>query len=117
MARAKKVRSANIDPLIGKQLRRFRMDVGVTQTELAQKLGVSYQQVQKYETGGNRISSGTLKTISTTLGIDINAFFPAENTEGKVPRLLTSEQHEIVDMMSALNPAKMEALRQLVRAM
>ncbi len=49
--------------------------MGLTQSDLARELDLSYQQMQKYETGGNRISAGRLWQLSTTLQVDIGHFF------------------------------------------
>jgi transcriptional regulator with XRE-family HTH domain len=51
---------------------------GLSQIELAEKLGVSFQQVQKYEKGVTRISVERLKDISDALGVDISVFFKEE---------------------------------------
>ncbi|MBD0392114.1 helix-turn-helix transcriptional regulator [Wolbachia endosymbiont of Pentalonia nigronervosa] len=45
-----------IDAIIGKKIRQFRLTRGFTQSELAEKIGISYQQIQKYENGTNHIS-------------------------------------------------------------
>ena len=49
--------------------------LGLTQDQLAQALGISYQQVQKYETGTNRVSAGRLYDISRVLDSGVGAFF------------------------------------------
>lgn len=64
-----------IDIHIGKRLRLGRLLCGVTQQELAEKLGLSYHQVQKYEYGVNRVSASTLFTISNILNLPFDYFF------------------------------------------
>lgn len=49
--------------------------LGLTQTQLAEALGISYQQVQKYETGSNRITAGRLYVIANLLEVDVSFFF------------------------------------------
>lgn len=56
-----------LDKEIGGRIKRMRRNLGLTQENLAQLIGVTFQQVQKYETGKNRISAAMLKEISKTL--------------------------------------------------
>jgi len=60
---------------IGTRIRQRRTELGITQLQLARLLGLSYQQVQKYETGLNRISAGRLYQISRFLFVDVGYFF------------------------------------------
>jgi transcriptional regulator with XRE-family HTH domain len=62
---------------MGARLRRFREASGLSQTELGEKLGVSYQQVQKYERGVSRLSVDTLLRLARALDQPIAAFLPA----------------------------------------
>jgi transcriptional regulator with XRE-family HTH domain len=64
-----------IDALVGKNIRIFRIAKGLSQTDLGQSLGVTFQQVQKYEKGVNRVGSGRLARLSKLLGVPINRFF------------------------------------------
>ena len=60
---------------IGENLRRLRKERGITQTELAHYLGITFQQVQKYETGGNRISADRLFLIRKLFECEYDEFF------------------------------------------
>jgi transcriptional regulator with XRE-family HTH domain len=64
-----------IDMLVGRRIRARRNELSVTQTELAERLGVTFQQVQKYETGKNRVSCSRLSDIAKTLETPISYFF------------------------------------------
>lgn len=64
-----------INKEIGKKIRRLRKGWGLSQSELAEKIGVSFQQVQKYEKGSTRVSVMRLQQISEVLGVDIASFF------------------------------------------
>ena len=64
-----------IDVEIGARLRQARVAAGFTQTELGVQLGISFQQVQKYEKGRNRIGGGRLYKIARVLGVKITYFF------------------------------------------
>jgi transcriptional regulator with XRE-family HTH domain len=65
----------SVDRHVGERIRRRRAELGMTQHDLAQMLGISYQQVQKYETGANRVSAGRLFNMSRKLGCHIGYFF------------------------------------------
>lgn len=60
---------------IGARMREQRILAGLTQTELGEKLGVSFQQIQKYERGANSLSVGRLFDLAQILGLDIEYFF------------------------------------------
>jgi transcriptional regulator with XRE-family HTH domain len=64
-----------VDKLVGRNIRVFRLAKGLSQTALADALGVTFQQVQKYEKGINRVGSGRLLKMSTILGVKITDFF------------------------------------------
>jgi transcriptional regulator with XRE-family HTH domain len=68
-----------IDVFVGGQIRRFRLIAGLSQTALADKLGISFQQIQKYEKGYNRIAPSKLSILAHMLDVDITAFFPPRN--------------------------------------
>ena len=65
----------HLDTEIGRRLRQARLVENLTQDGLAQKLGISFQQVQKYENGTNRVSSSRLWAIARVLGLPITYFY------------------------------------------
>ena len=67
--------AAEIDRIVGDRIRRRRILLGYTQDQLGEALGISYQQIQKYETGANRVSAGRLYQIAETLQVNIGWFF------------------------------------------
>ena len=76
MAAKKKNRRPNsADIGVGESLRVHRQLAGMSQSELAGKLGVSFQQVQKYEKGANRIGAGRLSQIAEIFDVPIAALF------------------------------------------
>jgi transcriptional regulator with XRE-family HTH domain len=80
------------DLLVGRNLRKLRLDAGLTLQDLAQQIGVSHQQLQKYETGSNRLSVGMLPVIAKALGAEIMEFFedadqPASAKKSKADKL------------------------------
>mgnify|MGYP002523673856 CR=1 FL=1 len=66
--------NASLDFFIGKKVKQRRSELRLSQSDLGKQLGVSFQQVQKYENGKNRISASTLFHISQILGVDFSYF-------------------------------------------
>ena len=66
----------HIDAYVGARIGLRRSALGLSQAALAQRIGVSFQQVQKYETGQNRISASRLHRAAVVLGASVDAFFP-----------------------------------------
>ena len=64
-----------IDKHVGQRVRERRLQAGLSQLALAGQLGVSFQQLQKYETGRNRISASTLYRLAQLLGVGPAYFF------------------------------------------
>ena len=67
--------ASEVDRIVGERIRRRRVLLGLTQDQLADALGISYQQIQKYETGANRVSAGRLFKIAETLETKVGWFF------------------------------------------
>jgi|SRR2546423_1548828 len=68
-------RADNRDAEVGRRVRSRRLECRLSQTELADRIGVTFQQVQKYEKGVNRIGAGRLQRISEALDVPISFFF------------------------------------------
>ena len=70
-----------VDVHVGKRIRHRRWMVGMTQQQLAEKVGIKFQQIQKYETGMNRVSASRLWDLSSALSVPIGFYFEGlENT-------------------------------------
>ena len=69
-----------IDILVGKHIRMRRLAGGMSQTALANKVGVTFQQVPKYERGTNRVGASRLTQIANVLKIPVHAFFEGAQT-------------------------------------
>jgi transcriptional regulator with XRE-family HTH domain len=67
--------TAEIESLIGERIRFRRIQVGMSQEQLGEALGVTFQQIQKYEKGANRVSSGRLVRIAEALECNVMLFF------------------------------------------
>jgi len=72
-----------VDVHVGKKVRHRRWLVGMTQQQLAEKVGIKFQQIQKYETGMNRISASRLWDIADTLGVPVEFFFEGLQESGE----------------------------------
>ena len=73
--RASKGTADPIDRYVGSRLRVRRLGLGMSQTKLGQAIGVTFQQVQKYENGANRVGASNLYKMAKALGIDVGFFY------------------------------------------
>ncbi|MCD8570391.1 MAG: helix-turn-helix domain-containing protein [Alphaproteobacteria bacterium] len=73
-------RSTFLDKEIGQRIKALRKQRGLSQSRLAQAIGVTFQQVQKYESGKNRLSVGMLVEISQALQCSVQVLLSAEET-------------------------------------
>lgn len=121
-----------IDVHVGKRIRLRRNALGMSQEQLAEKLGLTFQQVQKYERGMNRVSASRLWDLSVILDTPIIFFFHGLTKEetGNSPAALNGKKveanydpmydDEIVQLMTAFrkikNPALKESLKNAVLA-
>jgi transcriptional regulator with XRE-family HTH domain len=78
-----KANSHSVDKAIGARLKLYRQRANLSQTALGKHLGVSFQQVQKYENGTNRISAAALMRMSRFLNISIGQLLANENGRAK----------------------------------
>lgn len=70
-----------IDKVVGTQIRKQRILAKLTQQQLAKKVGVQFQQIQKYETATNRVSASRLWEIAKALDVPVSFFFPSTTKE------------------------------------
>ena len=70
-----------VDAHVGKRIRHRRWMVGMTQQQLADRVGIKFQQIQKYETGMNRVSASRLWDIAQALDVSISFFFEGFESE------------------------------------
>ena len=83
-----------VDVHVGKRIRHRRWLAGMTQHQLAQHVGIKFQQIQKYETGANRVSASRLWDISETLEVPVSFFFEGlerEQAEKTTKKVLPSD--------------------------
>ncbi|HEY9022330.1 MAG: helix-turn-helix domain-containing protein [Paracoccaceae bacterium] len=75
----------HVDVHVGKRIRHRRWLLGMTQQQLAEQVGIKFQQIQKYETGANRVSASRLWDIADSLGVPVSFFF--EGLPAAVPTM------------------------------
>lgn len=92
--RGKKGRATALDVFAGRRLREARLDMRMTQEELGHRLGLSFQAIQKYESGENRLSVGRLVAAAKVLQKPISYFVPDETGSDEKP--LSSAEAELV---------------------
>jgi transcriptional regulator with XRE-family HTH domain len=120
MAKPNKGRStAAIDDHVGGRIRERRIMLGLTQPQLAEMIGVTYQQAHKYERGINRVSAGRLFEIARALSAPITYFFEGIGEEG--PRPILPHQRVLLEITRNIaeirNEKHREAISQLARAL
>lgn len=113
-----------IDVEVGKRIMLRRKIIGMSQSTLAQGLGISFQQVQKYERGTNRVGSSRLNQIARVLCVPISSFFPetdpvvdigaAKDREPKDPVTAFLETAECRTLNIAFANIKSKAVRRKI---
>lgn len=86
-----------VDVHVGKRIRQRRWLTGMTQQKLAELVGIKFQQIQKYETGANRVSASRLWDIADALDVQVSFFF--EGLEVDLPEGEQSGDAVPVDLM------------------
>jgi transcriptional regulator with XRE-family HTH domain len=120
MAKSKRGQSAAaVDNHVGARIRERRIMLGLTQQQLAEMIGVTYQQAHKYERGINRISAGRLYEIARVLNAPISYFY--EGLSEASPRPAAPHQRMLLEIARNFaeihNERHQEAVSQLARAL
>ncbi|WP_375650446.1 helix-turn-helix domain-containing protein [Bartonella sp. OT172YNZD] len=115
------MRAKNLDNdiFIGKKIRLRRKMLKMSQKTLGQHLGVTFQQIQKYENGLNRVSAGRLKEISDTLNIPVSFFYADIITKQQPPYphdeiASSTEEYLLLKRFRVLTSIKQRAILQLL---
>lgn len=107
-----------VDRYVGERIRARRAALGLTQEDLARALGISYQQVQKYETGGNRVSAGRLFEMARRLEVPVGYFFeglpesPAPSSDE--PMAHGGTQRALIELVQNFNAVTNPRVRAVV---
>jgi transcriptional regulator with XRE-family HTH domain len=112
-------RTQQIDRHVGARIRERRTMLGLTQQQLADLIGVTYQQAHKYERGINRVSAGRLFEMAQVLGVSVTFFYEGLDTPVETPvnerQRLCLELARNFSMIA--NTKHQEAITQLARAL
>ena len=86
--------STSIDIYVGRRIRMRRNAMKLSQVELGKAIGVTFQQIQKYEKGENRVGGQRLHAIAATLKVPVNFFFDEATGGERIPKIAT---HSFID--------------------
>lgn len=104
-----------VDDHVGGRIRERRTMMGMTQENLANALQISYQQVQKYETGANRISAGRLYELAQILKVDVNFLFEGlEPTAQQEPMAHGGKNRSTIELVRNFTEIDDSAVRSAV---
>ena len=88
-----RARAQDTDRHVGARMRERRIMLGLTQHQVAELIGVTYQQAHKYEKGINRVAAGRLYSIAQALGVEVSYFYEGLQTAG---RFVSSPQQRML---------------------
>src|SRR3954467_5938307 len=108
-ARAGRSRPQDVDRHVGAKVRERRLALGLTQQQLAEMVGTTYQQAHKYEKGVNRISAGRLHVIAGALGVGPGYFFGGLDKDG--PARPSAGQRRLLEFSRSLPPSRARTRR------
>ena len=85
-------RAQDVDRHVGARMRERRIMLGLTQQQMAELIGVTYQQAHKYEKGINRIAAGRLYHMAQALGVEVGYFFEGLGSDNAVKAFYNSKR-------------------------
>ncbi len=112
----------SVDVHVGKRVRHRRWMIGMTQQQLADKVGIKFQQIQKYETGMNRVSASRLWDIAHAMDVPVSFFFDGLNEGAAVSEvegdiLADKEALQLVRAYYAMPEAQRRQIFELARVL
>jgi transcriptional regulator with XRE-family HTH domain len=116
---AGRARPQDVDRYVGARIRERRIMLGLTQQQMADLIGVTYQQAHKYEKGINRVAAGRLCGIAQALGVEIGYFYEGVQRGGEL--VPSPSQRMLLDLarnfLNIPDPKHREAVAKLARAL
>jgi transcriptional regulator with XRE-family HTH domain len=106
--------STAVDLHVGQQLRARRKTLGLSQELLATRVGVTFQQMQKYEKGTNRISASRLFDIAQALSVPVSYFFEGLTTHDTDPDDVIAVNSDEIALLTAFRAARQETRNHLI---
>jgi transcriptional regulator with XRE-family HTH domain len=117
--RAGRSRAQDVDRHVGARILQRRIMLGLTQHQMAELIGVTYQQAHKYEKGINRVAAGRLYSIAQALGVEVSYFYEGMETADR--SVASPQQRMLLDLArSYLNipvPEHQKAIAALTRTL
>ena len=118
-AALRRSRPQEVDRYVGARIRERRTMLGLTQQQMAELIGVTYQQAHKYEKGINRVAAGRLYRIGRALGVGVSYFYEGLQTGGGL--VPSPSQRMLLDLarnfLNISDPRHREAVATLARAL
>lgn len=118
--RRKQGRPMDVDRHVGARLRERRTQLGMTQQQMAEAIGVTYQQGHKYEKGINRIAAGRLWHIAKAMRCDVNYFFEGLESDKRVSPHPAAQDRQLLELSrtyASLTPKQKQMVSALVHAL
>lgn len=111
-------KTTNLDALIGSRIRTRRREVNVSQEGLANQLGITFQQIQKYEHGTNRVSASRLLQIAEVLNVPVVYFYPECKAKDvpPCPPPLSAGEHRAVEALRRMTSDQRDGLFRVIGA-
>lgn len=107
----------HVDVHVGQRMRHRRWMLGITQPQLAARVGITFQQIQKYEAGMNRVSASRLWDIAEAMEVDVTFFFEGlkgvEGRKAEVAAGASAESREEVELLRSYNSIPVEQRKRL----
>jgi transcriptional regulator with XRE-family HTH domain len=94
--RLRRARAQDVDRQLAPRMRERRIMLGLSQQQLAERIGVTYQQVHKYEKGINRVPASRLYSIAQALGVEVGYFY--EGLQTAVGFMPPAQQRMLIDL-------------------
>jgi transcriptional regulator with XRE-family HTH domain len=117
--RVGRARPQDVDRYVGARIRERRILLGLTQQQMADLIGVTYQQAHKYEKGINRVAAGRLYRIGRAFGVEVSYFYEGLHAAGSF--IPSPSQRMLVDLarnfLNIPDPSHREAVAKLARTL
>lgn len=105
-----------VDIHVGKRIRHQRWLTGITQQHLAERVGIKFQQIQKYETGANRVSASRLFDIAAAMSVPVEFFFEGlDGADTPAPQPMDARETRHLAAFRELDPDSKTALETISR--
>lgn len=118
MTTTKKKPKGGPDPVdihVGLRLRMRRSILGISQDKLAKSVGLTFQQIQKYERGTNRVSAGRLYQFAKLLDVPVIYFYEQLGEQPEIPPSFSQRQFEIIQLIDRVDNDTQKSILQLLR--